>query len=70
LSAKGLEGYAQHPPCYPQNYQQGAGITPTGKLSITYQQFCGKQKRLKREMFSASFAGYQHPEEEQGPESG
>jgi hypothetical protein len=69
LSANGLEGYAQRVRSFPQIYSQGASSCTREKLSITYQQFCGKQNQLQRQLFPAGFAGYQHPGADQESES-
>jgi hypothetical protein len=69
LSANGLEGYAQRARSFPQIYPQGAGSCTREKLSITYQQFCGKQNQLQTQLIPAGFAGYQHPEADQEFES-
>jgi hypothetical protein len=69
LLLNGLEGYAQRAGSSPHIYQQNAGSHIRQKLSITYQQFCGKQNQLQRQLFSAGFRGYQHSEADQESES-
>jgi large subunit ribosomal protein L34 len=69
LSANGLEGYAQRVRSCPPIYAHATGLRARKKLSISYQQFCGKQNQPQQQLFSAGFAGYQHPEAEQEPES-
>ena len=49
----------------PQIYPQSVGSSARQKLSISYQHFCGKQNQSEREIFSAGFVGYQHPEADQ-----